>query len=111
MGLLNDTGQTACYGLDYQGVPCTEATTGDGSLPGQDGRFGRDAAAAMGRLAKIGNGKWGVDYTRICMSGEVEGARDRPSPPPMPEDEEYPGRNDWPVCGTTSLDSPTLSAN
>ena len=96
VGLLNDTGQTACYGLDYQQVPCTEETTGDGApLPGQDARFGRDAAAAMGRLAKVGSGELGFDYTRICMSGETEGSGDCPLPPPMPEDVEHPGRNEW----------------
>lgn len=101
VGILNDTGQVACYGAvdyanPYNAVPCDEATTGDDSpFPGQDGRYGRDAAAAMGRLPKIGGGEAGFDFTRVCMSGEDEGHGDCASPPPLPADLEYPEPNDW----------------
>lgn len=45
-GLLNDTGQAHCSS-DAGNVACSAANTGDASSrPGQDGRFGRDAAAA-----------------------------------------------------------------
>lgn len=96
IGVLNDTGQTSCYGIDWNAVPCDEGTTGDNSpLPRQDGRYGRDAGAAMGRLQKVGGGEAGFDYTRICMSGDEEGQGDCPSPPPLPADLENPQPNDW----------------
>lgn len=45
-GLLNDTGQAHCSS-DGGIVACSAANTGDASSrPGQDGRFGRDPAAA-----------------------------------------------------------------
>jgi len=56
-GLLNDTGQTACLseGNFYSVGACTPANSGDAaSFPCQDGRFGRDAAAAAGVLPKTG---------------------------------------------------------
>jgi hypothetical protein len=96
IGVLNDTGQTSCYDIDYNAIPCDEAGTGDDSpLPRQDGRYGRDAGAAMGNLVKIGGGEAGFDYTRLCMSGEEEGQGDCPSPPPLPTDLENPQPNDW----------------
>ena len=96
IGVLNDTGQVECYTTDYAQVVCDEATAGDESpLPGQDGRYGRDAAAAAGRLVKVGSGEGAFDWTRLCMSGEAEGTGDCPSPPPMPEDVEHPEPNDW----------------
>ncbi len=96
IGVLNDTGQSTCYDTSYNAVPCDEATTGDDSpLPHQDGRYGRDAAAATGRLTKIGGGDAGFDYTRICMSGEDEGQGGCASPPPLPKDLENPQPNDW----------------
>jgi hypothetical protein len=96
IGVLNDTGQAQCYDTSYNAVPCDESSTGDDSpLPRQDGRYGRDAAAAMGRLSKIGGGDAGFDYTRICMSGEEEGHGACASPPPLPADLENPQPNDW----------------
>lgn len=101
IGVLNDTGQTSCYGAvdyaaPYNTVPCDEATTGDESpFPYQDGRYGRDAAAAMGRLPKIGGGEASFDFTRVCMSGEDEGHGACASPPPLPTDLEHPEPNDW----------------
>lgn len=96
IGVLNDTGQSTCYDTSYNAVPCDEASTGDDSpLLRQDGRFGRDAAAAMGRLPKIGGGDAGFDFSRICMSGEVEGHGACASPPPLPADLENPQPNDW----------------
>jgi hypothetical protein len=96
IGVLNDTGLGRCYASNFAEVPCEEATTGDGSaLPRQDARYGRDAAAATGRLSKIGGGEYGFDFTRLCMSGEAEGAGScRPSPP-KPEDVENPLPTDW----------------
>lgn len=78
-GKLPDTGQNLCYdGTDM--VTCTQGNSGDaGTYPGQDGRFGRDAAADEGQLTKIGSGEAGFDYTRLCNSGEEEGQNNCPS--------------------------------
>ena len=96
IGVLNDTGQTTCYDINYNAIPCDEASTGDDSpLPRQDARFGRDAGAAMGNLVKIGGGEAGFDFTRLCMSGEEEGQGNCPSPPPLPADLENPQPNEW----------------
>lgn len=73
-GLLNDTGQDACYdGANL--VACTAGNSGDGATyPRQDGRFGRDAAAAAGQLAKTGAGAKGFDFTKVCFNGDLEGS-------------------------------------
>ena len=69
-GLLNDTGQSLCFDGSTSMVSCETTNGGDASsLPRQDGRFGRDAAAAAGLLGKTGGGKGGFDFTRICMDG------------------------------------------
>jgi hypothetical protein len=72
-GLLNDTGQDTCYdGANL--VACTTANSGDAAAyPRQDGRFGRDAKAAVGTLSKVGGGAAGFDFTRICWNGDAEG--------------------------------------
>lgn len=66
-GLLNDTGQTQCNnGTTY--TACTPANSGrNAPLPGQDGRFGRDA----GTPSKVGGGAAGFDFTRVCMNGSL----------------------------------------
>ena len=50
---LNDSGQAVCYGNDNTAAPCDPV-----GFPGQDGRFGRDAAAADEPLTKQGAGSW-----------------------------------------------------
>lgn len=73
-GLLNDTGQDACYDGAAL-VACAPANSGDAAAnPRQDGRFGRDAKAAAGTLTKTGAGAKGFDYTKICFNGDAEGA-------------------------------------
>lgn len=73
-GLLNDTGQGTCYDGANLGA-CDTANSGDSAAyPRQDGRFGRDAAAAAGQLAKTGAGAAGFDYTRMCFNGDPEGS-------------------------------------
>jgi len=59
---LNDTGQALCYSTSGAVVPCKG---------GQDGRYGRDAAAAVGALVKVGAGAAGFDYTKIANNGSV----------------------------------------
>lgn len=96
IGLLNDTGQADCYTTGHAPVPCEEGTAGDDSpLPRQDARYGRDAAAAMGRLVKIGGGEFGFDFSRICGNGDVEGEGDCPLSPPKPWDVENPLPTEW----------------
>jgi hypothetical protein len=69
---LNDTGQTLCYNASDVGVPCSAAVGGDNGVnPRQDGRYGRDAAAAAGQLTKIGAGSAGFDYTKIANNGST----------------------------------------
>ena len=69
---INDTGQTLCYDAANAGVACSAAVGGDGGAnPRQDGRYGRDAAAAAGRLTKVGAGSAGFDFTKIANNGSV----------------------------------------
>jgi hypothetical protein len=70
---LPDTGQDTCYN-DTEAVivaasdPASIARDA-GSHPRQDCRYGRDAAAAAGRLTKTGAGTKGFDYTKIANNG------------------------------------------
>jgi len=65
-GALNDTGQTACYDAPGNVVACSTTTT-----PGQDPRYGRDAAATAGALPKTGGGAAGFDFTALDASGNA----------------------------------------
>lgn len=74
-GLLNDTGQTLCGNASNVLVACDASTTGDLSvMPRQDGRFGRDPAAATSNLAKVGSGAAGFDFSKMCFNGDLQGA-------------------------------------
>ncbi len=87
---LPDTGQTTCYNGSAM-VACDESNTGDGATyPGQDARFGRDAAATAGQLTKIGGGAAGFDYTKVCNSGELAGQGSCPADPALGDD-----TNEW----------------
>jgi hypothetical protein len=67
---LNDSGQTLCYDGSAALVACDAANTGDAApYPGQDGRYGRDAAATAGALTKTGGGAAGFDFTKIANDG------------------------------------------
>ena len=75
-GLLNDTGQTRCLNRAGNALEaCSAANTGDGSArPGQDGRFGRDAAAgnpgASGFSKPAGSGgNGGFAFIPLDVSG------------------------------------------
>jgi hypothetical protein len=65
-GSLNDTGIVG-FGNDSQNNLATEPAT----HPGQDARFGRDAAAGAGQLTKVGGGGKGFDYSKIANDGSV----------------------------------------
>lgn len=60
---LNDTGLTRCYDNAGAAISCTVAPAGD------DGRYGRDAAATAGVLTKVGDGDAGFDFTKIANNG------------------------------------------
>lgn len=61
---LNDTGVTGCTDLVTASAPCPQP-----QLPNQDGDIGRDAAAAAGRLPKVGFGRAGFDFTKLDAAG------------------------------------------
>ena len=71
-GRLNDTGQTQCDDGSNNMVACTASNTSDAStMPRQDARFGRDAAAAAGQLTKVGGGAAGFDFTALDANGNA----------------------------------------
>lgn len=67
---LNDTGQTKCYARSTDATDCASANA---AFPGQDARFGRDAAQVNGQLkpAKSGGGNAGFDFTALEANGTV----------------------------------------
>ena len=70
---LPDTGQFACYtdtAVDDALAAESESVARDtGTHPRQDCRYGPDAAAIAGKLAKVGAGAKGFDYTKIANNG------------------------------------------
>lgn len=68
---LPDTGQDTCYDGTAM-VACSVGNNGDiATYPRQDGRYGRDAAAAKGVLSKTGGGAKGFDYSKIANDGST----------------------------------------
>lgn len=75
-GMLNDTGQIRCLNSNGSGLePCSYENTGNfTTYPGQDGRYGRDAAAAdpkhSGFTKPAGSGgKGGFAFMPLDVSG------------------------------------------
>lgn len=64
-GALNDTG-IVTYVDDKSHLLGREPA----GYPGQDARFGRDAAAAVGKLVKRGGGTKGFDFTKLNAAGK-----------------------------------------
>ena len=64
---LNDTGQTLCYDAAGTVISCTAPA----GVATDDGRYGRDAAAAAGALTKTGAGAAGFDFTKIANDGSA----------------------------------------
>lgn len=93
LGVLNDTGMSACSNGTTL-VTCDQLIAGDdGPYPRQDGRFGRDAQVLAGTLpVKTGGGMAGFDFTRICRSGELEGEGSCPENPTTGDGN---GGDDW----------------
>lgn len=80
---LPDTGLDLCDNGANVLTACTSANTGSAATyPKQDGRFGRDAAAANGVLVKTGAGAAGFDYTKVANNGSdlLSGAPFGPNP-------------------------------
>lgn len=61
---LNDTGMTESANEAGHGLVVDTA-----GYPGQDARYGRDAAARAGRLKKTGGGSKGFDFTKLDAAG------------------------------------------
>ena len=69
-GLLNDTGITDCSNNTV--VDNASGIEADlGTHPRQDCRYGRDAAAKVAALSKVGGGGKGFDFTKIANNGAV----------------------------------------
>jgi hypothetical protein len=84
--ILPDSGQSTCYDGSSM-VACTGANTGDSApYKRQDARYGRDAAAANGELAKTGGGEAGFDYTALDASGAATTATTGATPHPCVRD-------------------------
>lgn len=76
---LNDTGQTLCYDGSAM-VACSVGNTGNAAdYPGQDARFGRDAANPPKNPNS--GGAAGFDFTKVCNSGEAAGQGSCPAIP------------------------------
>lgn len=89
---LPDTGQSTCYDNGVEMEECSVTNVGGVSTyPGQDGRFGRDAAMAKGELTKLeGAGDSGFDYRKVCNNGELSGDNNCPVEPVLGVD-----ADDW----------------
>jgi hypothetical protein len=68
---LNDTGINYCSNNSSNNVACSTVAPDNGTHPRQDGRFGRDAQGGAGKLAKIGGGGSGFDFSKIGNNGTV----------------------------------------
>lgn len=62
---LNDTGV-----VTHQNQSGHSARSEPVAFPGQDARFGRDMAAAAGKLKKVGGGTKGFDFTKLDADGK-----------------------------------------
>lgn len=67
---LNDTGITTYGNGTWNGYDTDPGGTSSTGYPGQDARFGRDAAAAAGKLSKTGAGAAGFDFTKLGSDGQ-----------------------------------------
>ncbi|MBV5276568.1 DUF1566 domain-containing protein [bacterium] len=64
-GGLNDSGIDFCSDENTDSSNCNTVFVDGGTHPGQDARYGRDAAAAAGKLPKVGGGGAGFDFTGL----------------------------------------------
>jgi hypothetical protein len=96
-GGLNDTGIDWCSdnaaNRNQEGARAEKTASCEAAAathPGQDARYGRDAAARTRKLTKTGSGSAGFDYTKVCMSGEAAGEGKCPPNPGLGE-----GPDNW----------------
>lgn len=91
-GLLNDTGQTQCLNITGTALEeCTPANSGNNSpYPGQDGRYGRDAAAKHAGQSNFSkpegsSGHGGFAFTPLDLNGnQISLIGDPPVPSQTP---------------------------
>jgi hypothetical protein len=83
---LNDTGIGFCRDDNSNTADCATAAADSGTHPRQDARYGRDAAAAAGKLPKIGGGEAGFDFTALNASGQATTPSSGATPHPCVRD-------------------------
>ena len=83
---FNDTGVT----FGAEGTKGNNATCSGTEAARQDCANGRDALAQAGKLAKVGGGPAGFDFSRVCHSGEPAGTGACPAVPAL-----GPAASDW----------------
>ena len=67
---INDSGINFCGDNSNNSANCATVSVDTGSHPGQDARYGRDAASQVGALPKVGGGEAGFDFTALNDSGQ-----------------------------------------
>jgi hypothetical protein len=67
---FNDTGIYLCVDDSSSTAACNPAALDGESYPRQDGRYGRDAAAMVNMLPKVGGGQVGFDFTALDAYGQ-----------------------------------------
>lgn len=70
LAALNDTGIGFCGDPSTNTADCATVAADSGAFPGQDARFGRDAAGKAGKLPKVGGGEAGFDFTALNAAGQ-----------------------------------------
>jgi hypothetical protein len=66
---MNDTGVSYCRDSSPYDHDCLLVAADTGTHPRQDARYGRDAAAEVGKLTKVGGGNAGFDFTALDANG------------------------------------------
>jgi len=96
-GGLNDTAIDWCaddtinrYTDGTKGEKTESCQTLTATHPGQDALHGRDSEARSRKLSKAGSGSAALDFTKVCMSGEIAGEGDCPPNPTLGS-----GSNNW----------------
>ena len=83
---LNDTGIGFCGDETTNTANCTTVFVDTGTHPGQDARYGRDAAAVAGKLPQVGGGEAGFDFTALDASGQPTSPSSGSAPHPCVRD-------------------------
>ncbi len=83
---LNDTGIGFCGDASTNTANCATVSADTGTYPRQDARYGRDAAAAAGKLPKAGGGEGGFDFTALDAGGRPTSPTSGATPHPCVKD-------------------------